>query len=103
MQIFVKAQDGSVLTIEIEGADSVADLKALVCEKSGAETDDVRLLFERQTLVVEELKDAKTVRECGVQKESELRMVVVAGGAAGGPLTVASRATGLAFESLEDL
>ena len=104
MQIFVKKQDGGVLTIEVEGDNTVDELKAMVSQQSGTPVADVRLHFPRHQVVVEELKAAaRPLREYGVQKESELRMAVVPAGGVVDTLSRARKATDSRFDSVSEM
>jgi hypothetical protein len=67
MQIFAKALNGRVFTLEVESGDTIKLLKERVGKQNGEEPDLMKLLFEKRIVVVEELKDSATVQEVAAQ------------------------------------
>lgn len=102
MQIFAKALNGRVFTLEVESGDTIKLLKERVGKQNGEEPDLMKLLFEKRIVVVEELQDSATVQECGIAKEAELRIAPQLGGS-DNPLVLARRATVIASRAVEEM
>ena len=74
MQIFVKLPSGHTITPEVEGTDTVE----AVCEKVYRLSEDARAHPSLLTLVHDgqKLDKARTLADCGIGKEAELRALL---------------------------
>ena len=74
MQIFVKLPTGRTITPEVEGTDTVGE----VCEKVYRLAEDESVHPSLQTLVYDgqKLDKARTLADCGIGKEAELRALL---------------------------
>jgi len=71
MQIFVQKLCGRMITLEVEGCDSVYDCKCKIQDKEGIHPEQQRLIYGGM-----ELEDQRTLPDYNISKETVLQLVL---------------------------